>query len=152
MQGIQKAHQVTAGRSQARPSRDVCDRNDFDPVGDTDMPQSFARQSVFDLIDMVNHLGLGVSHTDFIVNDRRVDVQEHVFVNRGSEYESAVLAVERRKISTPAPQRQSKWSSCDDHWPLMACNLRMVISSTPEDMHCCSRQLSSAGQAGRYAL
>src|SRR5437016_12620298 len=116
------------------------------------MPQSFARQGVLDLIDTVNHLGLGVTHTDFIVHDRRVHVQEHVFVDRRSKYESAVLAVERWQISTPAPQRQSEWSPCDDHWHLMACISRMEISSTSEDLHFCSRQLASAGRAGPYAL
>src|SRR5437016_2185829 len=79
------------------------------------MPQSFACQSVPNIVDMVYDLRRRVADANLVVNDRSVYIQKHILVNCYGQDESSVLAIERRKIRAAATQRDSIRRSRQNH-------------------------------------
>ena len=97
------------------PDGNIGDRNDLDSTGNAEMPHGFARQSVLDLVNVIDEFDLGVFHPDFVIDNRRVYIQIHVLINAHGQNKPAMLAVERGQVCSASAERYSKRSSGDDH-------------------------------------
>src|SRR5581483_6260757 len=77
--------------------------------------QSFAGQSVLDIVHMLYQLCLVILHPDCVIQNWSVHVQVHVFVDGNGQDKSFMLSVEGWKVGAPTTQGDSKWSFRNDH-------------------------------------
>jgi hypothetical protein len=67
---------------------------DFDAVLNPEMLEGRTRQRVRDLTHAFYDFHPRVTDADQIVQNRRIHVQKHVFVDRNCKYESTMLPIE----------------------------------------------------------
>ena len=103
--GIQQPYQVTTGGTQTGPCGNICDGDDFYAILDMKVTQSLACQGVLHLVHVPHQLRPVVLNADGVVENWRIDIQVHIFVDCNCQHKAFVLAIERGQIRTSATQR-----------------------------------------------
>ena len=115
MQGVQQADQIAARRAQAGAGRNVGHGDDLDRPPDAEQPQRFAAERVLEVGDVLDHLGFGVLDTYQVVHDRRVQIDEHVLVQRGGKDEAAMPGIVAGEVGATSAQGDPEGRTRNDH-------------------------------------
>src|ERR1700730_2775129 len=90
---------------------------DFEAIGHAHVGQDAAHRRVFDLGQILDQLDLGINDLRLVLEERRQPAHADVaiFVDRGADHRTAVLAKPRRIIGAATEQRDAKRGAADDH-------------------------------------
>src|ERR1700681_3775352 len=72
---------------------------------------------MLNIVNVVHHLGVGITNSNLVVNNGGVDVQKHILIDGYSQNVTAMLAVKRREIGAPSAERHPERSSRNNHAP-----------------------------------
>src|SRR5580693_2653333 len=90
---------------------------DFEAVGHAHVGKNTAHRRMLDLGRVLDQLDLGINDLRLVLEERRQPAHADVaiFVDRGADHRTAVLAKPRRIIGAAAEQRDAKRGAADDH-------------------------------------